>query len=193
MKPASRSVCSVLVVAAHARWTERVAVTVGAPAMLLVLGALQPLTVWLFSRFANGPQPSGTRQHSGPEPRNSKRRSSLQVIAQPPHVRHLVALVLPGSTCAARLDCLFKAKDVEATGTGNQLFASSPSIMRQSVSRRSFRYVTPSKIARQRLHSQNSRLRGTARVPRRRASRQSLTARHLPTTSAPTTQANARR
>ncbi len=31
---------------------ERVAATLGAPAMLLVLGALQLLTVWLFSRFA---------------------------------------------------------------------------------------------------------------------------------------------
>ena len=32
--------------------SERVAATLGAPAMLLVLGAVQLLTVWLFSRFA---------------------------------------------------------------------------------------------------------------------------------------------
>ena len=119
MEPASRSVYSILVVAAHARWVERIAATVGAPAMLLVPGALQFLTVWLFSR-ANGPQPSSDRQHHDPEPRNSKRRFGLRVIAEAPHLRHLVALVLLGCTSAALLDYLFKAKAVEAIGSGDQ-------------------------------------------------------------------------
>ena len=35
-------------------------------------------------------------------------------------MRHLVALVLLGSTSAALLDYLFKAKAVEAIGTGDQ-------------------------------------------------------------------------
>ena len=87
--------------------------------MLLVPGALQFLTVWLFSR-ANGPQPSSDRQHHDPEPRNSKRRFGLRVIAEAPHLRHLVALVLLGCTSAAFLDYLFKAKAVEAIGSGDQ-------------------------------------------------------------------------
>ena len=48
-------------------------------------------------------------------------RSDLRVIAEAPHLRHLVALVLLGSTSAALLDYLFKAKAVEAIGTGDQL------------------------------------------------------------------------
>ena len=48
-------------------------------------------------------------------------RSGLRVITEAPHLRHLVVLVLLGSTSAALLDYLFKAKAVEAIGTGDQL------------------------------------------------------------------------
>src|SRR5687768_6319821 len=100
---------------------ERVAATVGAPAMLLVFGGLQLQTVWLFSRFTAGAQPSSERQHLDAAPRSSKTRSSLRAIAEAPHLRQLVALVLLGSTSAALLDYLFKAKAVEAIGTGDRL------------------------------------------------------------------------
>ena len=100
--------------------SERVAATLGAPAMLLVLGALQLLTVWLFSRFAASTQPSSERQQPDPVPR-VKTRSGLRVIAEAPYLRHLVALVLLGSTSAALLDYLFKARAVEAIGTGDRL------------------------------------------------------------------------
>ena len=100
--------------------SERVAATLGAPAMLLVLAAFQFLTIWLFSRFAlfahlpTEPEPLAV---SGA----SAARSNLRVIARAPHLRHLVVLVLLGSTSAGLLDYLFKAKAVEAVGTGDQL------------------------------------------------------------------------
>ena len=101
--------------------SERVAATFGAPAMLLVLGALQLLTVWLFSGLAADAPRSNDHQQFSAAPRASKGRSGLRIIAGAPHLRHLVALVLLGSTSAALLDYLFKVKAVEAIGTGDRL------------------------------------------------------------------------
>ncbi len=101
--------------------SERVAATLGAPAMLVVLGALQLLMVWLFSRLAAATQQFAERQQLEPAPRTSKTRSGLRVIAEAPHLRHLVVLVLVGSTSATLLDYLFKVKAVEAIGTGDRL------------------------------------------------------------------------
>ena len=100
---------------------ERVAATLGASAMLLVLGALQLLTVSLFSQFASRTQRFAERQHLDPTPQTSKARNGLRVIAEAPYLRHLAALVLLGSTSAALLDYLFKVKAVETIGTGDQL------------------------------------------------------------------------
>ena len=101
--------------------SERVAATLGAPAMLLVLAGFQFLTVWLFSRFALDARTAAKLEPSRTAPRRSVVRSDLRIIAQAPHLRHLVALVLLGSTSAALLDYLFKAKAVEAVGTGDHL------------------------------------------------------------------------
>jgi AAA family ATP:ADP antiporter len=101
--------------------SERVAATLGAPAMLLVLGALQLLTVWLISRFIAGTYPAVARPAGDAALRPSDTRSGLRVIAAAPHLRHLAALVLLGSTSAALLDYLFKARAVDAIGTGDQL------------------------------------------------------------------------
>jgi hypothetical protein len=101
--------------------SERVAATLGAPAMLLVLAGFQFLTAWLFSRFAFSAQTPAEREHHGPPPRTLTKRSGLRVIAEAPHLRHLVLLVLLGSTSAALLDYLFKAKAVEAVGAGDPL------------------------------------------------------------------------
>ena len=108
--------------------SERVAATLGAPAMLLVLGGFQFLTVWLFSRFAACAPASAESDHLGrPAPLGAglvpraSMAGSLRVIAEAPHLQHLVVLVLLGSTSAALLDYLFKAKAVEAIGTGDQL------------------------------------------------------------------------
>ena len=101
--------------------SERVAATLGAPAMLLVLGAVQLLTVWLFSRFTAVTPHAIEREHRDAAPSGPKTRSGLRVIAAAPHLRHLAALVLLGSTSATLLDYLFKARAVEAIGTGDQL------------------------------------------------------------------------
>ena len=101
--------------------SERVAATVGAPAMLLVLGALQLVTVWLIGRFIARMHPALGRRPREEASCPSKTRSGLRVIAAAPHLRHLAALVLLGSTSAALLDYLFKARAVEAIGTGDQL------------------------------------------------------------------------
>jgi ATP:ADP antiporter, AAA family len=100
---------------------ERIAASLGAPAMLLVLGACQFLTIGLFARFAVGAQAPGERERPGPVPGASAARSNLRVIAEAPHLRHLVVVVLLGSTSAGLLDYLFKAKAVEAVGTGDPL------------------------------------------------------------------------
>jgi ATP:ADP antiporter, AAA family len=100
---------------------ERVAATLGAPAMLLVLGGLQLLAVWLFSEFTARTQRFAEHQQLDPAPQTAKTRSGLRVIAEAPHLRHLVVLVLLGSTSAALLDYLFKVKAVEAIGTGDRL------------------------------------------------------------------------
>jgi hypothetical protein len=97
--------------------SERVAATLGAPDMLLVLGVLHLLTVWLFSRFAAG---SHVDEHT-PAAHTWTPRSGIRVIAAAPHLRHLVVLVALASTSAALLDYLFKAKAVEAIGTGDAL------------------------------------------------------------------------
>jgi hypothetical protein len=96
---------------------ERVAATRGAPDMLLVLGGLHLLTVGLFSRFTAG-LPAGEQAAAS---HTWTPRSSVRVIAGAPHLRHLVMLVALGSTSAALLDYLFKAKAVDAIGTGDEL------------------------------------------------------------------------
>ena len=48
-------------------------------------------------------------------------RSGLRVIAEAPHLHHLAALVLLGTTSAALLEYLFKAKAVETFGPGDRL------------------------------------------------------------------------
>ncbi len=48
-------------------------------------------------------------------------RSGLQVVADSPHLRHLAALVLLGTTGAALVEYLFKARAYETLGPGDHL------------------------------------------------------------------------
>ncbi len=99
---------------------ERVGAILGAPAMLLFLAAIQIATGWLLSLMAaQEPQPAS--QPSQPSARLSPPRSDLRVIAQAPHLRQLVILVLFGTTSAALLEYLFKARAVETLGPGDHL------------------------------------------------------------------------
>jgi hypothetical protein len=103
--------------------SERVAALLGVPAMLLFLGALQFVSAWLVWRLSASAQPSvqaaaGEGQGDAIAPRLL---TSLQVIAGAPHLRHLMALVVLGTTSAALLEYLFKAGAVEAFGSGDRL------------------------------------------------------------------------
>jgi hypothetical protein len=107
--------------------SERAAGMVGVPAMLLILAAFQLVAAVLAARLAaiivrreashvSAPKatsaiPQSTRVH----------RSGLRVIAEAPHLRRIVALVVLGTTGAALVEYLFKAKAVETFGPGDHL------------------------------------------------------------------------
>src|SRR3954467_12606475 len=94
--------------------------TWGVPSMLLVLAALQFLSAWLVRQLAICLEPAA------PAPAREERRvpaarSGLRVVAESPHLRHLAALVLLGTTSAALVEYLFKAKAFETLGPGDHL------------------------------------------------------------------------
>jgi hypothetical protein len=101
---------------------ERVASLFGVPAMLLVLAGLQFFTAKLVRVLAVAGdarvQPSA---ESVPSPAHLEPRSGFRVIAEAPHLRHLMALVLLGTTSAALLEYLFKVKAVDTFGRGDGL------------------------------------------------------------------------
>jgi len=103
--------------------SERVARLLGVPSMLLFLAGFQFLTAWLVRRLAASTPPAV--QTISPSIRSTPStpplRASLQVIAAAPHLRHLMALVVLGTTSAALLEYLFKVRAVEAFGAGDGL------------------------------------------------------------------------
>jgi hypothetical protein len=101
--------------------SERVAATYGAPAMLLFLAGCQFLAVWLISLFARSTDAPRAWEDLDPVAGGSSTRSDLRLIADLPHLRHLAVLVLLGTTSAALLEYLFKAKAIETLGPGDEL------------------------------------------------------------------------
>jgi hypothetical protein len=106
--------------------SERAAFMVGAPAMLLILGALQLVAAVLAARLAGiivRREAAGDRtaEAAAPAVAEPPHRSGLRVIAEAPHLRRIVALVVLGTTGGALLEYLFKAKAVEAFGPGDHL------------------------------------------------------------------------
>jgi AAA family ATP:ADP antiporter len=108
---------------------ERVGATLGAPAMLPVLAALQLGSAVLVRYLATDGEPAisgradlGTdRIRSSAVLPVSSNRSGLRVVAEAPHLRTLAYVVLLGTTSAALLDYLFKAHATEVFGRGDQL------------------------------------------------------------------------
>jgi len=92
----------------------------GVPAMLLVLAAFQFLSAWLVRRLAVQLEPV-----AAPAPADAgielPGRTGLRVVADSPHLRHLAALVLLGTTSAALVEYLFKARAYETLGPGDHL------------------------------------------------------------------------
>jgi AAA family ATP:ADP antiporter len=103
---------------------ERVGATLGAPALLPFLAFLQFACAVLVRLLAQSLEPcpvgaesSSTTTGRVPEPA----RSGLRVVAEAPHLRQLAYVVLLGTTSAALLDYLFKARATETFGRGDQL------------------------------------------------------------------------
>jgi len=95
---------------------ERVAALSGAPSMLLMLAGLQVVAAVLARRLGDGASP--WIDTPSPIPPS---RSGLRVIADAPQLQYLVAVVLLGTTGAALLDYVFKARAVETFGSGDGL------------------------------------------------------------------------
>ena len=95
--------------------------TWGVPSMLLVLAALQFLSAWLVRQLAVRLEPSTTPILNDPIADAPDAWSGLRVVAESPHLRHLAALVLLGTTSAALVEYLFKAKAFETLGPGDHL------------------------------------------------------------------------
>jgi AAA family ATP:ADP antiporter len=102
--------------------SERVAALFGVPSMLLFLALLQFFTAWLVRILAVAGEPEALRESRDSIPGASlPLRTGLRAIGAAPHLRHLMALVLFGTTSAALLEYLFKAKAVETFGPGDSL------------------------------------------------------------------------
>ena len=100
---------------------ERVAALLGVPAMLLLLAVFQFVTAWLVVLLsASRPIPDSGSIEALPGV-TAPLRSGLQVVADTPHLRHLALLVLLGTTAAALIEYLFKARAVETFGPGDNL------------------------------------------------------------------------
>src|SRR5262245_24832467 len=101
---------------------ERVATRFGVAAMLPVLAALQFVAAWMVRALAHN-SPSAEALEPGNDARSTAtpQVSGLRLVFETPYLRNLAALVLLGTTSAALIDYLFKARAVDAFGRGDQL------------------------------------------------------------------------
>jgi ATP:ADP antiporter, AAA family len=99
---------------------ERVAAVWGGPLMVLILAMFQFAAAALVGQVARAipalPAAAGDAAHHVP-----RMRGGLRVIADAPYLRNLSAMVLLGTTSAAVLDYVFKARAVETFGGGDAL------------------------------------------------------------------------
>lgn len=97
--------------------SERVAAQFGAPSMLLFLAALQFLAAFWVRGLSRRLKAFPATVPPSPAPLGSGLRAAVEA----PHLRHLMALVLLGTTAAALLEYLFKTSAVQSFGTGDAL------------------------------------------------------------------------
>lgn len=100
---------------------ERVAVGTGASAMLLYLAAFQAATAVVVRRLAMPAPAEALSPPADVSGGSMPRRSGLRILADAPHLQHLAALVVLGTTSAALLEYLFKAQAVQRFGPGDGL------------------------------------------------------------------------
>jgi ATP/ADP translocase len=101
-------------------FAERSAAAYGVAAMLPILAALQLVAAWLVRRLAAGTAstiPMDRLEDDGTAPD----ASGLRLVLESPYLRNLATLVLLGTTSAALVDYLFKARAVEMFGRGDEL------------------------------------------------------------------------
>jgi len=110
---------------------ERLAAVQGGPVMVLVLAGFQFAAAWLVRRVALSglpatpvdPElwPGSSDDRTGVLDAPRPMRGGLRLIAETPALRNLAALVLLGTTSAAIVDYVFKARSVEMFGPGDGL------------------------------------------------------------------------
>src|SRR5262245_47958677 len=102
---------------------ERVAAWLGVASMLPFLAAFNFMSAWFVRRLAADGSDMLAPSGSTADVRSSttSSRSGLRVLADAPHLQHLAAVVLLGTTSAALIDYLFKAQAVETFGRGENL------------------------------------------------------------------------
>lgn len=98
--------------------SAQVAARLGAPPMLLFLAGLQLLAAWLVWTLARS---SKTTAAPPPVLPAIPLTQAARLVASAPHLRHLTALVLAGTTSAALLEYLFKTQAVDTFGPGDGL------------------------------------------------------------------------
>ena len=100
--------------------TERIAGSLGIPAMLPLLAALQFVSAWFVRDIAQSA--AANRSAAADDPAGAgPSRSPLRVLSEAPYLRNLAALVLLGTTGAALVDYLFKAQALDTFGRGDNL------------------------------------------------------------------------
>jgi hypothetical protein len=100
---------------------ERVAALAGVPAMLLVLGVCQCLTAWFVRRLIAAQDRVGRKAVQPGEGLPTPLASGLRAVSEAPYLRQLALLVVLGTTGAALVDYVFKARAVETFGPGDNL------------------------------------------------------------------------
>jgi hypothetical protein len=102
--------------------TERVGAVFGVPAMLPVLAAVHFFSAWQIRQLAAPSEEAERPTATAPsEPPSPPAPSGWRVLARAPHLRHLAALVLLGTTGSALVDYLFKVEAVGMFGRGDPL------------------------------------------------------------------------
>src|SRR5262249_36609611 len=100
---------------------ERVAVLFGVPLMLLCLAGLQLLAAVLIRVLAPGGRAFAAMPAADDRSVPADVKSGLRIVTRAPHLRWVMALVLLGTTSAALLEYVFKARAIEAFGPGDHL------------------------------------------------------------------------
>jgi len=100
---------------------ERVAAMLSMAMMLPILAGIHLFCAWMVLRLGTGTAATKLPPQTRQPPAEERDRSSLEIIAQTPYLRNLVALVLLATTAEVFIDFVFKARASMAFGNGEDL------------------------------------------------------------------------